>query len=234
MRFVTRSGWDAKPPKSAYSALGTVRGVVIHHGASPTPTDHGSCSDTVRAYQNTHLNHPTEPYIDIAYNFLVCPHGHVYEGRGWHRGGANGTTDANLAYIAVCFIGDGRGPISSEAVQAYRDIIGQVRARYPNARQIIPHRAITGSECPGDTLITLIEKGALNPAEPAPRPEPPEPYLVVYRIKRFGRRGRLIASARYGDGKADMLARRLDTLAKSEANARGLIVRRELHREPPG
>ena len=42
---------------------------------------------------------------DIAYSFLVCEDGRVYEGRGWNVKGAH-TLGYNEIAIGVCIIGD--------------------------------------------------------------------------------------------------------------------------------
>ena len=42
---------------------------------------------------------------DIAYSFLVCEDGRVYEGRGWNVEGAH-TLGYNSIAIGICFIGD--------------------------------------------------------------------------------------------------------------------------------
>ncbi|MFD9123486.1 hypothetical protein [Kitasatospora sp. NPDC059571] len=45
----------------------------------------------------------SEGWIDIAYSFIVCPHGYVHEGRGLgHRNGANGNSTLNAGHYAVC------------------------------------------------------------------------------------------------------------------------------------
>jgi hypothetical protein len=59
---------------------------------------------------------------DIAYNALVCPHGHRYEGRGpGIRSGANGTNIGNARSEAVVYIAGGTDPLTDEAKRAYLD-----------------------------------------------------------------------------------------------------------------
>jgi len=42
---------------------------------------------------------------DIAYSFLVCEDGRVYEGRGWNVEGAH-TLGYNTIALGICFIGE--------------------------------------------------------------------------------------------------------------------------------
>jgi N-acetylmuramoyl-L-alanine amidase len=177
VNFITRAHWGALPAKAPYSAFTARRGIVVHHGASATPATRDGSTATVRSYQRTHLNHPTEPYIDIAYNVLVSQQGDVYEGRGFeNRGGANGTSEANAEYLSVCFIGNGAGAVSRAAIEAFRWVIAEARRRgFGNA--VLPHQLFKQTSCPGSQLLALLRAGEL---EPQPKPERyGGPWIVV-------------------------------------------------------
>jgi hypothetical protein len=130
--------------------------VVLHWFGSPDgASDHSRCDDLMRAVQRGHLNHPTEPYVDIAYNHCVCPHGGVFEGRGFMRqSGANGTSYANRNYAALCVMLGKNNPPAMFSPAAQRAVVGMIRLwqQYGAEKVVKPHGYFTGSECPGSTI----------------------------------------------------------------------------------
>ena len=60
---------------------------------------------------------------DIAYNFLVCEDGRVYEGRGWTTEGAH-TLGYNAVSLGVCIIGDYTSRLPApEALEAAQNLL---------------------------------------------------------------------------------------------------------------
>jgi hypothetical protein len=102
-------------------------------------------------------------WLDIAYNHVFCRHGYVFVGRGFGaRSAANGTAESNDHYLAVCFLGDdsvGRLDVTAEARQALGQLILEYRRRYPRARQVRPHSDFVATQCPGDEIRAVIERG---------------------------------------------------------------------------
>ena len=110
MKLVDRSEWGARPP-SCTSDLPPIDALVVHYTASGADekADHANCAGRVKGIQSFHMSpspsDPTKPWCDIAYNFLFCKHGFVFEGRGWkNKSGATGADNSHT--IAVCFLGD--------------------------------------------------------------------------------------------------------------------------------
>lgn len=158
MNLVTRAAWGAVPASPALVPIsGPIKGVAIHHGASPTPSDHGQCAGIVRSYQHLHM--VTNGWSDIAYNHLVCPHGFVFVGRGFgKRSAAQGTNDGNDSYHAVCYIGTGNN-VPAVALTAFREIIHAYQTRYPQGMEVRPHSDFHSTSCPGDGLRAWVKAG---------------------------------------------------------------------------
>lgn len=119
---------DAAPRDSPLTSKSGIRtgNVALHHSGSPTEAkaNHGDYAGVVRAIQRYRMD--TRGWADIAYNFLVCPHGVVYEGRGFGvRSAANGTNAGNTNYHAVCVL---RHDATEQAKTAARDCIDEIRA----------------------------------------------------------------------------------------------------------
>jgi hypothetical protein len=112
----------------------------------------------VQAMQRYHMEE--KGWLDVAYGHVLCGHGFVFVGRGFGaRSAANGTTEANDQYFAVCFLGDdsvGRADVTPAARQALLQLINEYRRRYPKAREVRPHSDFVATACPGDELRALI------------------------------------------------------------------------------
>jgi N-acetylmuramoyl-L-alanine amidase len=161
MKLIRRSGWGARPP------LGrppidpkALRGLAIHYSASDADEqrDHARCAARVQGMQRYHMDE--NGWVDLAYNWVSCLHGYVFEGRGGAvRSAANGTKDANDRYLAVCFLGNdtpARDDVTHEGRQALTEVIAEFRRRYPRARELRPHSYFFATLCPGDELRAFI------------------------------------------------------------------------------
>jgi hypothetical protein len=153
--YVTRPEWGAAPPKRPMTVWNPnkLAGVVVHWLGSPNgAATHAGCDDLMRRVQRGHQNHPTENYVDIAYNFCACPHGYAYEGRGFkHRSGANGTTDANDDFAAVCVMlgaGDSSARFTPICQQTVSFLIRDWRS-LGAGKAVMRHSYFTGTACPG-------------------------------------------------------------------------------------
>jgi hypothetical protein len=183
MQIVTRAQWGARPPRSRSTI--SAGNVAIHHSGSPTEAKagHAECAGVVRAIQRYHQD--GRGWSDIAYNFLVCPHGVVFEGRGYGvRSAAQGTNDGNARYHAVCVLGH---DATEQAMAAVREIIGEIRARYEGT-DVKPHSAFKATSCPGDQIRAWLAAGMPVGAEPAP-PPPPQAHSHPTPMLRRGSKG---------------------------------------------
>lgn len=176
MQLVYRTEWGARKPKQV-TKLTRVRGMAVHYSsmAAERKEDHANCPQVVRNIQNYHMN--TNGWSDIAYNFLVCWHGWVYEGRGWGvRSAANGTNIGNDNYFAVCFLGgdvENRDDVTDAGRRAIWEVIQECGRRY-DAREVVGHRDIKQTSCPGNELYTWIKAGC-----PVNIPPPPGGNILV-------------------------------------------------------
>jgi len=159
MTFISRAQWGARAPKSTGNAIGAhPLGVAVHYsegnlGSSPDSL----CDDKVRGIQRYHMD--TKGWADIAYTFLVCPHGNIFEGRGTGKGSAaNGTTRANLDYYAVCALGGPKDTPSVLMLAGIGDAIGLCR-KAGAALKVIGHRDLFPTACPGTALYAYVTAG---------------------------------------------------------------------------
>lgn len=168
-RLVKRSelGW----PATAAPAQATTKGVKVHYeGTELHLTTHTQCVATVKAIRKAHLANKAEGYSDIAYNYVVCLHGYVFEGRGLrHRTGANGNQPLNVAHYAVCALLGPKGDTkpSAEMIEGIKFAIDLLRHNGAG-KEIKGHRDGYATACPGEPLYALVKGGKLEPGVPAP------------------------------------------------------------------
>ncbi len=130
------------------------------------PFGHDRCAGKVRQIQTYHMD--TKKWSDIAYSTVVCPHGYVYEGRGWRtRTAANGTNAGNDASYAHCYLGGQGDPLTEDGkrglVLAFH--LAQVEGGAGTQRWV--HRDWKATECPGDEITAFVRGGMKVGAEPS-------------------------------------------------------------------
>lgn len=193
MKFVSREEWGAKPPKHQPAPLahGAMLGMAVHYEAQDSEAvPHDKCDDRVRQVQRFHQE--DRGWNDIAYSWLVCRHGVIYEGRGWDvRTAAQGTDHGNDCYHAVCYLDDDRLAtldVTPEAASALAQVINECRASGRGA-DVQPHSHFHSTTCPGPELRAWVRargwEKAVPPKPPAPKPstEVPSWYKRVLKVQ---------------------------------------------------
>lgn len=146
--------------RSGVTPLPDSQGFGVHYngpGMGLGDADHGRCYDAVRGIDEFHEK--TRGWADFAYSFACCPHGAIFEGRGWGvRTAANGTNAANGSYHAVLMLlGEGEEPTAAQAA-ALVELTDEHTRRYGHT-VLRPHSAFKATACPGDAVRTLLEAG---------------------------------------------------------------------------
>jgi len=184
--LVSRERWGARDPKSITPLVQNVqRGTALHYSGSlaEVKEDHANCAGVVRGIQNFHMD--IRGWADIAYSFICCIHGAVFTGRGRGvRTAANGTTNGNSWYHAVCFLGGDkvdRADVTEEGKIALRYAIHSCN-EWSGATSVRPHSSFKATACPGDELRDWLQKGM-----PVQREEPemtPEEFTTAMESSR--------------------------------------------------
>lgn len=158
---MTRAEWGARRPVTVTRIPRTLGFAVHWEGPTMGRFDHDRCAGKVRGIQDFHMDE--RKWSDIAYSFVVCPHGFIYEGRGWGvRTAANGTNHGNDNYLAACYLGGMEDPFTDEAKLAYHALFTESRRRYSEA-EIRPHSSFKPTLCPGDPIRAWLAGGCPLP-----------------------------------------------------------------------
>lgn len=150
--------WGAAAPTGRYARLrlSWLRGLAVHHSGSPhdRQESHEYCPARVQAVQRYHQR--DKGWSDVAYHWLVCRHGVIFQGRPLEAvGAANGTVLANRTFLAVCVLGDSSDPafeLDPPLDAALRHVRSLVVALAPRARRVWPHLRFRVTDCPGQVL----------------------------------------------------------------------------------
>ncbi|MCG5436249.1 peptidoglycan-binding domain-containing protein [Micromonospora foliorum] len=194
VQIVSRAQWGAKPPQpdQTYTWMPWQGGVAIHYKGNTDGWDpaanHNDCFGQMREIQDKGMEGEGS---DIAYNFVVCQHGVIFEGRGMGiRSAANDTETkgANQDYYAIMsLIGSTSLPWGSDdqpsaaMLAAIRNLIGHLRLVGKAGPRIRGHRDLATTECPGIALYQYVTNGSLEPP-PIP-PSPPAPLNTILRAQ---------------------------------------------------
>lgn len=174
MRYVTRSEWNARVPRST-TPFRSRRGIAIHWvGGKVDLPDFAAAKAHVQSIQADHMegrNSDKQPWADIAYNFLIW-RDVVFEGRGWdNRSAANGNTDANADYLAICQLISTDEPFNDDAKATTAELIGIGQEHHGVDSEVWPHSHFFVTACPGDDVRAWIAaKGYERPTAPSTTP----------------------------------------------------------------
>lgn len=152
---------------------GSADRIVIHYtGAEDVPDGDPDempwethVSAYLRAIQRHYVDHPDRGY-SVGYNMLVTQDGDDWQLRGidWMcaaNSGWNGRTFAILVFV------DGADKCTAEAIRKIRDVVAWFRARSPygEAVQVVGHRDIGSTPCPGIGVYSQIVNQVFEPVK---------------------------------------------------------------------
>lgn len=168
----------APPAPSDNPDWNPVGGVFIHHRgpSKPLATDYETEEDCLRDVADVFLDHVvgTDDFNgDIGYNFLICRHGNIYQGRGYERGEANhaGYVDGlgrNAGFYSICALMRSNHTATEPMLRSYRALIQHLREEAPRrtGNRILPHSFEYDTECPGNLTMYAQQGSTIDPAAP--------------------------------------------------------------------
>lgn len=155
LTIISRSGWEARPPKKPFTKLKRwrIKGIVLHHsGVKNGPTGVGA----VKQYERFHMD--SRGWNAIAYNWLVDEKGVVYEGRG--PGIQSGATKGwNSRTESICYTGWGAAKVGNGALVSIKALVNDIQGRYDHGLWVKGHRDLGNSSCPGNWLYDWLRAG---------------------------------------------------------------------------
>lgn len=163
-----RGSWGADPPQCGASYCTTTH-VALHHTASASEylsASWAECAANVKATQVYHM--VTRGWCDIGYNYLICPHGDIFEGRGGGDDVRGAHDGFNCGSMGVAMMGYFHTPhfqtLTNAMEDAFVDLVAwkcdqqgidplgtSFYAGYgANQANLYGHRDVSSTACPGD------------------------------------------------------------------------------------
>lgn len=164
----SRAAWGADPPQCT-SGYCSVTHLGTHHTATPGAYDSSGfseCASNVRGIQDYHMY--TRGWCDIGYNYLVCKHGKVWEGRDGGDDVRAAHDGHNCGSMGVAGLGYFHTPYNDIPTAALLDVFEELYAWKADQKGIDPfgrdyyvgygdymdniygHRDVSPTACPGD------------------------------------------------------------------------------------
>lgn len=156
-------------------------GVVIHHNGPPANCvgqPHARCGRFWQAVKNYHgqkFGSKWKPYS--LYSFGMCPHGILFNGRGWNLSqaangsdqvGGNDGSDAHW-YTVLAFLGGDEQP-TPEMVAGLGRLIQEGRDTGRCGNRVLPHNRFKVKACPGPELTQQAYAWDNKPITATPPP----------------------------------------------------------------
>jgi len=163
-----RASWGANPAVCAPTYCTTTH-VAMHHTASAAEYHSQSwaeCASNVKATQIYHM--VSRGWCDIGYNYLICPHGDIFEGRGGGDDVRGAHDGFNCGSMGVAMMGYFHPPYNQTLNLAMQDAFVNLAAWKCDQQNIDPlgiswyagfganqsnlfgHRDVSSTACPGD------------------------------------------------------------------------------------
>jgi len=163
-----RASWGANPAVCNPTFCTTTH-VAMHHTASAseyTSQSWAECAANVKASQVYHM--VTRGWCDIGYNYLICPHGDIFEGRGGGDDVRGAHDGYNCGSMGVSMMGYFHSPYNQTLNAAMQDAFVDLAAWKCDQQNIDPlgsswyagfggvqeniygHRDVSATACPGD------------------------------------------------------------------------------------
>ncbi|MEV7011532.1 N-acetylmuramoyl-L-alanine amidase [Streptosporangium sp. NPDC051022] len=187
-QVISRAGWGAKPPSRRLDRVTQTRGVKVHYTGGHVPPsivdDHRRCIELVLSIQRMHMAGGREqPYSDIGYNMVACPHRRIFIGRGpGVIPAANGPGLNTSHYAVLALVGSsGFTQPTDELLHAVLDAVAYLRQHGGAGTEIKGHRDGYATDCPGGPLYAWVKAGAPRPAE-TKKPTPTETEALVKQL----------------------------------------------------
>lgn len=178
--FFPRARWSARPPTVAYSPVGQIWRLTLHHTDGAYTRTLQESLDETRFIQDFHQN--GRKWIDIAYHYLIDEQGRIIEGRPEDALGAHALNN-NEGNIGVCLLGKYHAPGDHRPTPAQLDAVAAL-ARYVVLRHGVDplvefkgHRDFRSTDCPGDHGYARMPelRRFADGIAPATAPVPPTP-----------------------------------------------------------
>ena len=166
MIIKSRADWGARPPLSPPSKwTDGPHDLVVHWVGGSGSLNLSNPSQVPQAIRNIQAYEQSKGYSDIAYNLIADPFGGVWNGRTLAFAGAANGPATNGTKPSVCLLLNKDDLMTVQM----KDAVRQIR-RELCPGQLLGHREVNLTFCPGDDVMRWIQSERVTPAPVPPAP----------------------------------------------------------------
>lgn len=162
MLMRSQFGWSAFNGERS----NTDKGLVVHYDGADQNLANKVHDKCIAYWVRTFAAHKAKGWNGIGYSYGVCPHGEIFEGRGYgfvqaaQKSGKGKLPDGNERWVSCTFMsGPGEVPTDKQ-ITAFRTLRTHVM-RKGNKGVVKVHGDFTATDCPGTVLTKLARSGKL-------------------------------------------------------------------------
>jgi len=136
----------------ALSPRRLTRRIIIHHSASPDVS-----ADTIHGW------HLQQGWSGIGYHFVIRQDGSIEAGRPMDMIGAHAGPEVNGDSIGICLAGNFMEYVpTDQQIQSLIQLVTYLRETYQAKLEVLQHKDVFSTECPGDLFPWSEINQALN------------------------------------------------------------------------
>lgn len=169
LRKRTYFGW---PSSANVSSAPCKNGMVAHYDGSNqnlAGKGHSACISYWKNTRRFHMN--SRGWSDIGYSYGVCPHGEVFEGRGFGKSQA-AQPGGNSTWTSCTFMSGPSESPTQKQLQGWWELRAYLRKKGLGSA-VQGHQYFISTSCPGSRIMTLVKNGTLKKAITGTSPTPP-------------------------------------------------------------
>ena len=135
--------------------------VVIHYTAAPhTPEEYENVLQRLRSSQRSYVTNRGYSY---GYNWQVDRMGRIWQIRGdEYKCAANGNSTTNSRGPAILCLVNGAEPANQPMIDGVRQVIDHCERQAGRQLQIVGHRDVRATQCPGAGLYQQVQDGTFR------------------------------------------------------------------------
>lgn len=156
-------GWPKIPGSASRPVYKgpTKNGMVAHYNGGNTGLINKSHSSCIQYWKNVRRDHMNNNgWSDIGYSYGVCPHGHIFEGRGFGYVQA-AQPNGNSTWISCTFMSGPTEDPTKPQLAAWHRLRNWLMKSKGVGKGIKGHSDFYNTACPGDRIRRLIKNGTL-------------------------------------------------------------------------
>lgn len=160
-------GWPKHPvdvPKSS-----TNKGMVAHYDGNNQGLAKKLHTACIVYWLRTRLMHMRlRKWSDIGYAYGVCPHGYIFEGRGFgYRQAAqvqqgDGLPDGNSRWVSCTFMSGPKEEVTEPQLLAWHRLRAWLMDVHSVGTAVRGHLNFSETDCPGGSVYRLVTDGTLS------------------------------------------------------------------------